>query len=125
MPGATAGPPRGGGEQTPAGTTREGDRRDRARRHRTTGRHPHADGARRPGVRTLMTIFLSYARDDEDLVKTMARVFEAARREVWFDHDLQGGDVWWPTILDHIRSDRKSTRLNSSHANISYAVFCL
>src|SRR3712207_8006492 len=26
-------------------------------------------------------------------------------------------------ILD--RQDRKSTRLNSSHANISYAVFCL
>src|SRR3712207_7682794 len=25
--------------------------------------------------------------------------------------------------LDHV--DRKSTRLNSSHANISYAVFCL
>src|SRR3712207_6857908 len=29
-------------------------------------------------------------------------------------------------ILDRIfRKDRKSTRLNSSHANISYAVFCL
>src|SRR3712207_7255416 len=33
--------------------------------------------------------------------------------------------------LDHLRlrwvvlGDRKSTRLNSSHANISYAVFCL
>src|SRR3712207_7253189 len=26
---------------------------------------------------------------------------------------------------DEIRQDRKSTRLNSSHANISYAVFCL
>src|ERR1035437_5884437 len=25
----------------------------------------------------------------------------------------------------HSRLDRKSTRLNSSHANISYAVFCL
>src|SRR3712207_8295511 len=25
----------------------------------------------------------------------------------------------------HIQADRKSTRLNSSHANISYAVFCL
>src|SRR3712207_8852474 len=25
----------------------------------------------------------------------------------------------------HEREDRKSTRLNSSHANISYAVFCL
>src|SRR3712207_7972114 len=27
--------------------------------------------------------------------------------------------------LAHLRRDRKSTRLNSSHANISYAVFCL
>src|SRR3712207_8746902 len=27
--------------------------------------------------------------------------------------------------LDDARGDRKSTRLNSSHANISYAVFCL
>src|SRR5258707_7902318 len=25
----------------------------------------------------------------------------------------------------HRKADRKSTRLNSSHANISYAVFCL
>src|SRR3712207_7087553 len=28
-------------------------------------------------------------------------------------------------LIDTIRADRKSTRLNSSHANISYAVFCL
>src|SRR3712207_8695247 len=27
--------------------------------------------------------------------------------------------------LQFLRPDRKSTRLNSSHANISYAVFCL
>src|SRR3712207_8369706 len=27
--------------------------------------------------------------------------------------------------LGRTRQDRKSTRLNSSHANISYAVFCL
>src|SRR3712207_8088192 len=27
--------------------------------------------------------------------------------------------------IDTTTSDRKSTRLNSSHANISYAVFCL
>src|SRR5258707_3800471 len=32
----------------------------------------------------------------------------------------------WPlTGLSIIHRDRKSTRLNSSHANISYAVFCL
>src|SRR3712207_8238963 len=28
-------------------------------------------------------------------------------------------------LADVLRKDRKSTRLNSSHANISYAVFCL
>src|SRR3712207_9008094 len=31
------------------------------------------------------------------------------------------GREWWRAPL----TDRKSTRLNSSHANISYAVFCL
>src|SRR5260221_3359966 len=48
------------------------------------------------------------------------------------------GISWWPTDLNgnHLRSiaawrahaklpDRKSTRLNSSHTVISYAVFCL
>src|SRR3712207_6954076 len=30
-----------------------------------------------------------------------------------------------PGLGDQVRVDRKSTRLNSSHANISYAVFCL
>src|SRR3712207_7989166 len=28
-------------------------------------------------------------------------------------------------IFQNVKIDRKSTRLNSSHANISYAVFCL
>src|SRR3712207_8943459 len=31
----------------------------------------------------------------------------------------------WTGGADGIAGDRKSTRLNSSHANISYAVFCL
>src|SRR3712207_7441344 len=38
----------------------------------------------------------------------------------------------WSPLVDRVRlpglerlGDRKSTRLNSSHANISYAVFCL
>src|SRR3712207_8915627 len=30
-----------------------------------------------------------------------------------------------PAVAPVARRDRKSTRLNSSHANISYAVFCL
>src|SRR2546430_10468785 len=31
----------------------------------------------------------------------------------------------WPLVEDVARGDRKSTRLNSSHSQISYAVFCL
>src|SRR3712207_3770416 len=31
----------------------------------------------------------------------------------------------WPAVAKAGCEDRKSTRLNSSHANISYAVFCL
>src|SRR3712207_7661126 len=32
---------------------------------------------------------------------------------------------WEEKITTYFIGDRKSTRLNSSHANISYAVFCL
>src|SRR5438309_6273052 len=33
----------------------------------------------------------------------------------------------WKVMANHdrVRADRKSTRLNSSHSSISYAVFCL
>src|SRR3712207_7444130 len=38
-------------------------------------------------------------------------------------------EIYDMVIIEHIvilqAGDRKSTRLNSSHANISYAVFCL
>src|SRR2546430_8787629 len=34
---------------------------------------------------------------------------------------LEGGTFKWPPVSE----DRKSTRLNSSHSQISYAVFCL
>src|SRR5215217_8684876 len=42
--------------------------------------------------------------------------------------DLEGALAWVaPDCVIDLRGtlDRKSTRLNSSHANISYAVFCL
>src|SRR3712207_7843402 len=43
---------------------------------------------------------------------------------------FMAGDRPLPEVFARLRaaglgSDRKSTRLNSSHANISYAVFCL
>src|SRR3712207_6935161 len=39
--------------------------------------------------------------------------------------DLQNGDLEAAKRAYRRLEDRKSTRLNSSHANISYAVFCL
>src|SRR5476651_2795601 len=43
---------------------------------------------------------------------------------IWRRKSWSGARENWPTVT--LRSgDRKSTRLNSSHANISYAVFCL
>src|SRR3712207_8326487 len=41
------------------------------------------------------------------------------------DQVLPGQAVRGPPVVGGLVGDRKSTRLNSSHANISYAVFCL
>src|SRR3712207_7016928 len=44
------------------------------------------------------------------------------------EYNRTADDLLDPQYLakeDDTRRDRKSTRLNSSHANISYAVFCL
>src|SRR3712207_9024877 len=41
-----------------------------------------------------------------------------------FGHPVRAVDLYDNSNVEAL-SDRKSTRLNSSHANISYAVFCL
>src|SRR3712207_9343638 len=56
---------------------------------------------------------------------SMAALFAATYPERTSQLVLWGAfacSVWAP---DYPWRDRKSTRLNSSHANISYAVFCL
>src|SRR3712207_7525067 len=44
------------------------------------------------------------------------------RQRIWYAFQRAGFNFAFPT---RTLQDRKSTRLNSSHANISYAVFCL
>src|SRR3712207_7958279 len=46
--------------------------------------------------------------------------------EIGDDHPARtlGGEAQRERAADARPADRKSTRLNSSHANISYAVFC-
>src|SRR4051794_41337987 len=44
------------------------------------------------------------------------------------DWELLGAQLWWLWLVvatPVVALDRKSTRLNSSHPSISYAVFCL
>src|SRR3712207_8785744 len=54
-------------------------------------------------------------KDDADLLKLLVK-------EGYLEKDEKGQFV---VSAKGVRRDRKSTRLNSSHANISYAVFCL
>src|SRR3712207_8773196 len=59
---------------------------------------------------------------DEHLEQAFTVIADMLQRPAWYDLE-QERDV----VLEEIAmyEDRKSTRLNSSHANISYAVFCL
>src|SRR3712207_8428021 len=48
------------------------------------------------------------------------------RPGVGLEHQVEGAHGRKvPASVRRVFEDRKSTRLNSSHANISYAVFCL
>src|SRR3712207_7618579 len=92
---------------------------------------------RRPPRSTLFpytTLFRSHRREDKRIPvgerdRRSARGKIAANRNETIDPGLprpsQHGVaiVLVPWIVQ--MRDRKSTRLNSSHANISYAVFCL
>src|SRR3712207_8137133 len=86
---------------------------------------------RRPPRSTLFpytTLFRSIEEDIDDLSSQTAGLREertdADAESSRIRHDV--GEVHRVVSL-HLRmnGDRKSTRLNSSHANISYAVFCL
>src|SRR3712207_8719464 len=91
---------------------------------------------RRPPRSTLFpytTLFRSVELDDDrdanDAVGGHVRRRAVGALEAVGHLPRQGlGDVHADRLdlpLDDLDVDRKSTRLNSSHANISYAVFCL
>src|SRR3712207_7323249 len=65
--------------------------------------------------------FLFYQTDHPDVdVLSAGRLVAADGEEILTR--LEGGAR---LVVHALLQDRKSTRLNSSHANISYAVFCL
>src|SRR5690348_17711443 len=66
-------------------------------------------------------------RLDEGRFHRIERVHGAGVAESRREHDraLRAAAVSREAQLNAVRGDRKSTRLNSSHPSISYAVFCL
>src|SRR3712207_9087880 len=58
-----------------------------------------------------------------------ATLWQEMARKLSLEVDFVPGDwrhgVPPEAVQERLSADRKSTRLNSSHANISYAVFCL
>src|SRR3712207_7418094 len=65
--------------------------------------------------------------DDDEVYRTrLARAFVDRGYDTRTAHDYDSGVAAATTDSPEFAVvDRKSTRLNSSHANISYAVFCL
>src|SRR3712207_7608828 len=62
----------------------------------------------------------------KDNKKDVDEIPEPYSKGVEFHYVENVQDVWnFALTNETVKSDRKSTRLNSSHANISYAVFCL
>src|SRR3712207_7669574 len=82
---------------------------------------------RRPPRSTLFpytTLFRS-SRLGPDLDELLTALVVGEEAAVVLLLDLLGPALVGGEDLLLARRDRKSTRLNSSHANISYAVFCL
>ena len=77
-----------------------------------------------------MRIFISYALEDQAAVEALNADLERARFEVWMDEELIGGESWWDTILEQIRScelyifalSPNSVRSRACKAELDYAI---
>ena len=79
-----------------------------------------------------MRIFISYAQKDQALADTVRRDLTRARASVWIDDELTGGQAWWETILENIRTcdvfvfllSANSLQSKACQAELRYAVEC-
>src|SRR5690606_41547590 len=79
------------------------------------------------------TLFRSAGVATEAIANSYAILCDTLEEAVVFsnryapEHLIVETDEWEPLLrkISNAGSDRKSTRLNSSHVKISYAVFCL
>src|SRR3712207_8468852 len=84
---------------------------------------------RRPPRSTLFpytTLFRSFVQAGQEVSALLGRMPSQVGYQPTLETEMgQLQERITSTRQGSVTSDRKSTRLNSSHANISYAVFCL
>src|SRR3712207_7917313 len=84
---------------------------------------------RRPPRSTLFpytTLFRSVMENGWEQVVAVLGILASGAAYLPLDAGLPKERLWYLLKSAEVEfADRKSTRLNSSHANISYAVFCL
>src|SRR2546430_7536721 len=61
----------------------------------------------------------------ESLQVTVTSPRDGYLETAWYDTAAKASHATWDDVPNLATTDRKSTRLNSSHSQISYAVFCL
>jgi hypothetical protein len=77
-----------------------------------------------------MVVFISYARRDAEIADLLRQDIERAKRPVWIDGELTGGQEWWETILGQIRGcslfvfalSPESLRSKACMAELHYAL---
>jgi hypothetical protein len=76
-----------------------------------------------------VSIFITYAREDEEAVDLLRKDLARMHRDVWIDEMLLGGQQWWNVILEHIRNceiyifalSENSLRSKPCRAELAYA----
>src|SRR3712207_7658194 len=79
---------------------------------------------RRPPRSTLFPYTTLFRSDPRLVERTYQALVPVWERSLYVPSEVVRADLE-AVAQDLPAADRKSTRLNSSHANISYAVFCL
>ena len=68
-----------------------------------------------------MTVFLSYAHQDVDVVAALRQDLEDMGQPVWIDTTLHGGQIWWDEILRQVRECHVFILAVSRHSLVSEA----
>jgi len=51
----------------------------------------------------MIKIFISYSRENQDIINTLSQDFNELGHQVWIDKKLTGGQAWWGQILERIK----------------------